>query len=121
MRRWEGGRGAILAAALLGLALAAPAQAAVSFEGKNVRFIVGSPSGGGTDLTARLLQRALAKQLPGNPTIIVQNMPGASGVVATHNFAMQAAADGTTLLVGSTSEGTPDVVRANPAVRYDPL
>jgi tripartite-type tricarboxylate transporter receptor subunit TctC len=106
---------------LLAAACATRVQAAVSFEGKTVRFIVGSPSGGGTDLTARMLQRAIAKYVPGNPTIIVQNMPGASGVVATNNFTMQVAPDGLTLLVGSTSEVTPDVVRTNPAVRYDPL
>ena len=112
-------RGLALAAALL--ASATSVQAAASFEGKNVRFIVGSPSGGGTDLTARLLQRAIAKYVPGNPTIIVQNMPGASGVLATNYFAVQAPPDGLTLLVGSTSEVTPDVVRKNAAVRYDPL
>src|SRR3954469_12138894 len=92
----------------------AAADAAVTFEGKNVRLIVGSPSGGGTDLTGRMLQRAIAKYLPGNPAIYVQNMPGASGVVATNNFAMQAGPDGLTALVGSTSEITPDVVRKNP-------
>ena len=112
-------RGLALAAALLALMPAARA-AGVSFEGKNVRFIVGSPSGGGTDLTARLLQRALSKYVPGNPSIIVQNMPGASGVLATNYFAVQALPDGLTLLVGSTSEVTPDVVRKNPVVRYDP-
>lgn len=120
MKHWAWRRGLALAGLLLA-GLAARAEAAVSFEGKTVRFIVGSPSGGGTDLTARLLQRALSKYVPGNPAIIVQNMPGASGVVATNYFAMQAPPDGLTLLVGSTSEVTPDVVRQNPVVRYDPL
>jgi tripartite-type tricarboxylate transporter receptor subunit TctC len=113
--------GAVFAAALIGVALATSAQAAVSFEGKIVRLIVGSPSGGGTDLAARMLQRSLSKYIPGNPTLIVQNMPGASGVIATNYFAMQAPTDGLTLLIGSTSEVTPDVVRRNPAVRYDPI
>jgi tripartite-type tricarboxylate transporter receptor subunit TctC len=120
MEKWAWRRGLVLAGLLLA-GLLPRAEAAVSFEGKTVRFIVGSPSGGGTDLTARLLQRALSKYVPGNPTIIVQNMPGASGVVATNYFAMQAPADGLTLLVGSTSEVTPDVVRKNPVVHYDPL
>jgi len=66
----------ICAAALLATPTAAPAQ---DFRGKDVTVYVGSGAGGPYDAYARLLARHLGKHLPGNPSIFVQNMPGASG------------------------------------------
>src|SRR5215510_9928607 len=57
-----------------------PAAAAESvqdfYAGRQVTVIVGSGAGGGYDLQARLMARHLGKHIPGNPTFIVQNMPG---------------------------------------------
>src|SRR5262245_22609781 len=55
---------------------AAPAQ---DFKGKDINLYVGSGAGGPYDAYARLLGRHLGKHLPGNPAVVVQNMPGASG------------------------------------------
>jgi len=67
------------------------------YEGKIIRVIVGSSPGGGYDLWARLMARYLGKYVPGNPQTIVQNMPGAGGVVAANYIYAVAKPDGLTL------------------------
>jgi len=66
---------AISALALLSLGLAAQAHAQTT-----VRIVVGYGAGGGFDASARILARHIGKHLPGHPTVIVQNMPGAGGL-----------------------------------------
>ena len=79
----------------------APATAQTSVEqfyrGKTVTIFVGSAAGGGYDLYARLVQRHLGKYIPGAPTVVVQNMPGAGSNRAAGYVAVQAARDGTAL------------------------
>jgi tripartite-type tricarboxylate transporter receptor subunit TctC len=105
----------------VGLALSsAVARADVSFKGKTVRMIVGSPPGGGTDLGARLFARFLGKYLPGSPVIGVQNIPGAGGIKVMNYMVQQVAPDGLTLIAGSSSQIAPDVILKNKAVAYDP-
>src|SRR5215468_5967510 len=60
-------------------ATSAPAEPAL-FGGKSLKLIVGMPPGGGVDSYARLVQRHLARFLPGAPAIVVQNMPGAGSL-----------------------------------------
>ena len=75
----------------------ASAQDAVAqfYKGKTVTIAVGAATGGGLDTYARLLGRHLGKHIPGNPTVVVSNMPGAGGqIVARHIFAV-APKDGT--------------------------
>jgi len=69
------------------------------FKGKQVRVIVGLSSGGGYDRAARLLARYLGKYIPGNPDIIVQNMPGAGSVTAANYVWMVAKPDGLVLVM----------------------
>jgi len=102
------------------LSFAAHAQDEVSFRGKSVRMIVGSTAGGVTDVGARTVARFLGKYLPQSPAIVVQNMPAANGIAAANYFYQQVAPDGLTFLAGSSSQITPEVIRTNPAVRYDP-
>jgi tripartite-type tricarboxylate transporter receptor subunit TctC len=64
--------------------LKAPAQSTPFYKDKTIRIIVGFTSGGLYDQYARLLARYMGKHLPGNPTIIVQNMPGAGSNIATN-------------------------------------
>ncbi len=72
-------------------------QAAETFyRGKTVRIIVGYDPGGGFDQIARLIQRHLSRLLPGNPTVIVENMPGAGSRVAANYLYRTAAPDGLT-------------------------
>jgi hypothetical protein len=96
------------------------AQEEVSFRAKTVRMIVGSVPGGITDVGARMSARFIGRYLPQSPTIVVQNMPAANGIAAANHFYQQVAPDGLTFLAGSSSQVTPDVMRTNPAVRYDP-
>jgi len=67
------------------------------YQGKTIRIIVGSTSGGGYDLWARLLARYYGKHIPGNPEVIVQNMPGAGSLVAANHVYNVAKPDGLTL------------------------
>jgi tripartite-type tricarboxylate transporter receptor subunit TctC len=75
------------------------------YKGKTIRVIVGFPSGGGADAEGRVLARHLGKYIPSNPTLIVQNMPGAGGLTASNWFEELAKPDGLTLYycVGSTA------------------
>ena len=67
------------------------------YQGKTIRIIVGSDSGGLYDLWARLFAKHMPKYIPGNPNMIVQNMPGAGGLAATNYLYGMTKADGLTL------------------------
>src|SRR5919109_1027066 len=67
------------------------------YEGKMIRIIVGFTSGGFYDRWSRLLARYVPKYLPGNPEVIVQNMPGAGGLIAANHIYSVAKPDGLTL------------------------
>jgi tripartite-type tricarboxylate transporter receptor subunit TctC len=67
------------------------------YRGKTVTITVGSAAGGGYDTYARLVGRHLGKYIPGNPTVIVQNMPGAGSNKAASYIALQAPKDGTAI------------------------
>src|SRR5580698_3090252 len=84
-----------LAIALGLLTIASPAHADDFYKGKQIRLIAGFPAGNDYDLGARLLIKYLPKYIPGQPTIIVQNMPQAASVVAANYLYMQAPRDGT--------------------------
>ena len=88
------------------------------FKGKTVTIIVGYPSGGGVDGEARLLARFLGRHIPGNPTLIVRNMPGAGGMVAANWFESLAKADGLTLQYISSSSITQQVFGGE-GVKFD--
>src|SRR5438034_214874 len=60
------------------------------YQGKNITFLINFAAGGPTDIEGRIVARHLAKHIPGNPAIIVQNMPGAGGVTGL-NFLGEAA------------------------------
>jgi tripartite-type tricarboxylate transporter receptor subunit TctC len=67
------------------------------YKGKTVNIIVGFTPGGGFDLNARLLSRHIARHIPGNPSIIVQNMPGAAGLKSVLYVDAVAPKDGTVI------------------------
>lgn len=70
--------------------------AAPFYEGKTIRFIVGFPPGGGYDIHARVMARHIVKHIPGNPTIYVDNMPGAGSLVFANYLYNIAKPDGLT-------------------------
>ncbi len=68
----------LLLAVALPLRIAAPADDVADFyRGKRINLVVGYGTGGGYDLSARMLGRFMGDHIPGKPTIIAQNMPGA--------------------------------------------
>ena len=67
------------------------------FQGKTVRIIVGFTPGGGYDTYARLIARHLGKHLPGNPTVVVDNMPGAGSLSSANHLYNLARQDGSVI------------------------
>mgnify|MGYP003330177519 CR=1 FL=1 len=93
---------------LLGVLIAAavfPARAQDFYRGKTITMIVAYAAGGGTDLTGRLVAPYLTKYLPGNPAIVVQNVPGAGSLTLTNQLYNTAPRDGTVL--GAITNGMP--------------
>ena len=89
-----------------------------SYEGKTIKVIVGFTSGGFYDRWSRLLARYVPKYLPGNPEMIVQNMPGAGGMIAANNIYSVAKPDG--LAVAMLSYGMYlDQMVGRKEVQYD--
>jgi tripartite-type tricarboxylate transporter receptor subunit TctC len=88
-------------AVLLLLALVAvlpvQAQQPPNLQGRTVTIIVGYPPGGGYDALARIIARHLPRFLPGTPTVIVQNMPGANSIIAANHLYNNAPKDGLTI------------------------
>jgi tripartite-type tricarboxylate transporter receptor subunit TctC len=110
------------AVVLLALSLpAAPAAADDSedfYRGKTISLIIPIGPGGAYDTYGRLVARYLGKQLPGNPTIVPRNMPGAGGTIASNHLYNVAPQDGTTLTV-ITSSFAMEQLFENPQIRYD--
>lgn len=72
-------------------------QAQSFFEGKTMRIIVGFAAGGGFDTYARVVARHIGKHIPGNPTIIVDNMTGAGSLISANHVYKVAKPDGLTM------------------------
>jgi tripartite-type tricarboxylate transporter receptor subunit TctC len=112
----------VLAGMIACRADAATAQSANPYyAGKQIRMVIASGVGGGYDVYARFLARHLPRHIPGNPAIVSQNMPAASGLAAT-NWAYSAAAprDGTAI-VATFNALLDDPLYGSPVARFDPL
>jgi tripartite-type tricarboxylate transporter receptor subunit TctC len=86
----------LIAVALTAM-VAAPVSAADYYAGKTVDLIVGTPPGGGYDIYARAVARHIDRHIPGQPTIVVKNMPGAGSAKAAQFISMIAPKDGTAI------------------------
>lgn len=111
---------AIVAAFTVACAVSASAEDAATFyNGKNLKIIVGSGAGGGYDGYARLLGRHIGDHIPGHPHMIVQNMPGASGIKATNWLYNVAPKDGT--VMGATFNNLLiEPLLGDKATKFDP-
>lgn len=93
----------LLPAALLAAAVFAGGASAQSpeqfYKGKTVDFLVGSAPGGGYDGYGRLVARHIGKHIPGTPTVVVRNMPGAGGLTMVNTLYNQSPRDGTALAI----------------------
>src|SRR5215470_4494160 len=106
---------------LASLALASQACAdtvADFYKGRTVTLIVGYGPGGGYDLYARLMARHLGRYIPGHPTVVVQNMPGAASMTSVRHLDVNAAKDGTVITTFDPglileSFASPEVIKAS--------
>src|SRR5256885_13549807 len=90
----------VLALSTLAFVLAAgggAARAQSFFEGKTVRLVVGFAPGGGFDTYARVISRHMGRHIPGNPTIVVENMTGAGSLIAANHVYRVAKPDALTV------------------------
>jgi tripartite-type tricarboxylate transporter receptor subunit TctC len=104
--------------ALLFVSAGDPAEAPY-YDGKTLKILVSSGTGGGTDTAARLVSRFIGKYLPGNPRVLVQNMPGGGGTIANNYFFSEVKPDGLTIMQDSSS-GIGNFVRGGSTIKYDP-
>jgi hypothetical protein len=88
-----------------------------NFAGKRIEIIVPFSPGGGTDVYVRAIAPYLEKYLPGNPTILVRNIPGSRGIPGSNQFQARAKPDGTTVLASSASNVAAYVLE-NSKVQY---
>jgi tripartite-type tricarboxylate transporter receptor subunit TctC len=108
--------------ALLAILLsAAPAfaQTGPSLAGKTVNVIIGFGTGGGYDVLGRAVARHLGRHLPGNPTVVAQNMPGGGSYVAASHIYSVAPKDGTAIALISGEAALGPITGASGA-RFDP-
>jgi tripartite-type tricarboxylate transporter receptor subunit TctC len=116
-------RRVLCAASLAGLALtfnaAAQADEVLDFyKGKQVSLVVSSASGGGYDTLSRIVAKHITRFIPGNPLIVVRNMPGAGGIVAINYLYNAAPRDGATF--GQLQNTLPfEPVFGNKEAQYD--
>jgi putative tricarboxylic transport membrane protein len=87
--------------AVAALCVGADAAAQTFYAGKRLTILVGVDAGGTIDTLARTFAAQLRKHIPGNPAIVVQNMPGAGSTIATNHVYERAAPDGLTILYNS--------------------
>lgn len=109
----------ISAVAFAALLLWSGSVFAVDFGGKTISMVVGAAPGGGTDATARLVAPFFERYLPGHPSIVVRNMPGAGGVTALNFVVQQTKPDGLTLIGGGNAQLSPVTYHKSHGV-YDP-
>jgi len=109
---------ALLLAAVSGDALAQ--DPASFYKGKTVTLVVGYGPGGGYDIYARVLARVLGKHIPGNPTVIIQNMPGAGSLRAANYLYNVAPKDGS--VFGTFARNIPllGLIKSKQNVQFDP-
>lgn len=113
--------GAFAGALLAPIARPARAQAAVAefYRGRQITLLVGYGPGGGYDITARLVARYLGKYLPGQPDVVVQNMPGAGSMRAANYSYVNAPKDGTTIALIARDMPLLGLLGVDPNVQFD--
>jgi tripartite-type tricarboxylate transporter receptor subunit TctC len=113
-----GALGTLLLALTLPIAAAAANDDEDFYRGKTISLIIPIGPGGAYDTYARLVARYLGRELPGNPTIVPRNMPGAGGTIASNHVYNLAPQDGTTLEI-ITSSFAMEQLFDNPQIKYD--
>ncbi len=107
----------IFGAIILLLQITGNAQAQY-YKGKTINMIIPVPGGSGLDLIGRTFAPYLSKHIPGNPTIVARNLPGAGGTKALNFTYDKGKPDGLTFIFGPWSAAA--VISKQPGIRYDP-
>ena len=89
------------------------------YAGKTIRIIVGFPAGGGFDTYSRVLGRHIGKHIPGNPSVVVDNVTGAGSLIAANTLYKSAKPDGLTIgnFIGNLIRSNCSAVRASSSTR----
>ena len=111
-------RAVVAIVAILGLNAGTAAHAEDLYKGKNIRFIVGFAAGGGYDAYARTVGRYISRHIPGNPSVVVENMDGAGSVIATNYMYNKAEKDGLTVGIWN-SHNVFNHMMGDPSLRID--
>ncbi len=88
------------------------------YRGKQIRMVIGSGAGGGYDTYGRILSRFLEKYIPGKPSVVIQNMPGAAGMTAM-NWAYNVAPKDGTVILATFNVLLAQPLFDDPTVQYD--
>jgi tripartite-type tricarboxylate transporter receptor subunit TctC len=108
----------LVGATLFGSALPGAADVADFYRGKRINFVIGYGTGGGYDIYCRLFARFVGEHIPGNPTVVPQNMPGAGSRRAANWLYAVAPKDGT--ILACLSQTTPtDQALGQPGIQFD--
>jgi tripartite-type tricarboxylate transporter receptor subunit TctC len=108
----------LAAVPIIGVASVHPAHAEDFYKGRTISIVVGYSPGGGYDFYARLLARHLGKYIPGQPSVIVQNMPGAATMTSVRYLDATAPKDGTVITMFDPGQiletlAAPDTLKIN--------
>lgn len=114
------GGSVLFASAMLAGAAVPQATAQTSYEGKTFVITIGTDAGGGYDLYGRVVGRHIAKHLPGRPTVIPQNMPGAGSMKAAEFLYALAPKDGSTIGIIFPGAIIEPLIGDRAKFRYDP-
>lgn len=107
---------------VLGLAISHVAQADTTadfFKGRTITVIVGYPTGGAYDTHARIVSRHWTRYIPGNPSVVLQHMPGAGSLVSANHVYNVAPKDGTALATFSRGNAMYPLIEGK--AQFDPL
>src|SRR5262245_34321010 len=121
MRRCRGLLPFLAAVSVLCLAHGAASQTVEQFyKGRTVTMLVGTSPGGINDISARLVARHLARFIPGNPNIVVQNNPGGGGLVTANRLYLNSEKDGSVL--AKLERAVPQLaIQGNANAQFDPM
>jgi hypothetical protein len=111
-------RRALLGAAAIGASAPLTARAQANFAGRTIEFVIPFAEAGGSDVWARFLSPFLARHLPGQPTVIVRNVPGGGSIIGANDWAQKARPDGSSIFGPSASTHLPYLL-GDRRVRYD--
>jgi tripartite-type tricarboxylate transporter receptor subunit TctC len=108
----------VMACAMMAVAVSpAAAQAQATLAGRTVTLTIGYGPGSGNDVYGRLVARHLGKHIPGQPTVVPQNMPGAGSFKAANYLFQAAPKDGTALGYISQTAATEELL-GSPAIQF---